>query len=84
MRRQASPLRAADTVLAVKLHVQRVIDVAAGADRDADAVVEHRVAASVRGLRLGRLGLVQLEADLAEIVKLRDGTPLDFGLDTPL
>lgn len=82
MRRQASPLRAADTVLAVKLHVERVIDVAAGADRNADAIVEHRVAASIRCLRLSCLRLVQLEANLAEIVELRDGTPLDFGLDT--
>lgn len=85
MRRQTPARRAADTMLAVQLDVQRVVDVAAGTDSDPDAVVERRMVRRVR--RVGRrlvLRLVQLETDLREVVELGNGAAVDLGLDAAL
>lgn len=82
VRREASPLCATDAVLAVELYIQRVVDVTPGADGDADAVLEALIlvvtTTSVTPVRLRVLlrwrwgfivlGLVQLEADLREVV----------------
>src|SRR3569833_1329605 len=77
VRRQAPPRRAADAVPTVELDIEGVEDVAPRADGDADAVLLRRVLGApgcgvCQRLRLG-LGLVQLEADLREVVQLGDG-----------
>lgn len=69
-------------MLAVELHVEWIVDVATGADGDANAVLKVGIVVAVRRLWWVGLRLVKLEADLAQIVKLRDSGALNFGINT--
>lgn len=82
MSRQAPARGAANAMLAIKLDIQRVKDVATRADGDLDAVVE-----GGNALRIDRRvswHFVQLERDLRKVVELRDGGSLDLGLQAAL
>lgn len=75
MAREALPRRATDAVLGVEAHVERVVAVAAGGDGNTDAVARYvRIIRVLAGLGLG-LGLVELEADLGQIIQFGDGIP---------
>jgi hypothetical protein len=76
---QASTRSTPDTMPAVELDIERVKDVAAGADGDLDAVVEGRSPLVVNG-RLGR-HLIELERDLRQVVKLWNGGSLDLSFE---
>ena len=74
---QTASRSTSNAVLAVQLHVERVKGVASWRERDADGVVVCYLAS--RGINVV-LGLVQLEADLRQVVELWDGVAGDLSL----
>lgn len=75
MAREALPRCAADAVLGVEAHVERIVAVTAGGDGNSDAVAGYvRVVRVLAGLGLG-LGLVELEADLGQVIQFGDSIP---------
>lgn len=79
--RERAPRRTTNAMFAVELHVERIKGVAAGRDGDADAVVEGALVARHVEVRRFVLRLVELKANLGEIVELRDGIASNLGLD---
>ncbi len=73
MRRQRPPRRAFNTVFRIQLHIQRINRVAPRGDTDPDAIR--------KGIGILVFGFIELEADGREVVELRDGVAVDFGLD---
>ena len=74
---QTASRSTSNAVLAVQLHIERIEGVAAGRQRDANGVIVRRLAGF--GIDVV-LGLVQLEADLRQVVELWDGVAGDLSL----
>lgn len=84
MRSQTSPRSVADAMLGIQLNIQRIKRMTTRRYGDADAVVERsfRVGVGAGGHLI--LRLVQLEANLGQVVKLGNGVSGNLGLNSTL
>lgn len=71
-------------MLTVELNIKWVVDVAARANGNADAVFEVGIVVAVGRLWRVCLRFVQLETDLTQIIKLWYGGALDLGINATL
>lgn len=79
--RQTSAWSTPNTVLAIKLDVKRIIDVAARTNSNPNAVCEGGWVIRGSGRRF-RFRLVKLKTNLGQVVKLGNCCTIDLGLDT--
>ena len=82
--RQAPSWGAPNAVSTVELHMKRVEDMAARADRDANTVSECRIVWRRGAWRRLHLGFVKLKTNLRKVVQLGDSASLDLSLNASL